>query len=61
MAKKNTVHIEESLHEGDILEIIPQPVDQISVLIKQYKEKGWDDNRIAARLMVSVDKVKQVK
>ena len=30
-------------------------------LIKGYKERGWDDNRIAARLMISVDKVKQLK
>ena len=69
MAKKNTVQIEESFQEGDIVEQFPLtnlPIEEKfelmeDKLIKGYKERGWDDNRIAARLMVSVDKVKQVK
>lgn len=32
--------------------------DQTADLIKTYREKGWDDNRIAARLMIHVDQVK---
>ena len=69
MAKRNKIEIEESFHEGDIVELIPSqdaPIEEKfefveDKLIKGYKERGWDDNRIAARLMVSVDKVKSVK
>lgn len=33
--------------------------DRVADLIKIYKEKGWDTNRIAARLRITIDQVKQ--
>jgi len=33
--------------------------ERIADFIKIYKERGWDDNRIAARLMISVKQVKE--
>ena len=33
--------------------------DNVADLIKTYKDKGWDDNRIAARLMITVKQVKE--
>jgi hypothetical protein len=33
--------------------------DNTADLIKSYKERGWDDNRIAARLMITVKQVKE--
>ena len=33
--------------------------DNTADLIKSYKDKGWDDNRIAARLMIPVKQVKE--
>jgi len=33
--------------------------DNTADLIKTYKDKGWDDNRIAARLMIPVNQVKK--
>ena len=33
--------------------------DHTADLIKSYKDKGWDDNRIAARLMIQVKQVKE--
>ena len=33
--------------------------DNTADLIKTYKERGWDPNRIAARLMITVKQVKE--
>ncbi len=33
--------------------------DRIADLIKTYKDKGWDDNRIAARLLIPVTQVRE--
>ena len=33
--------------------------DNTADLIKTYKERGWDHNRIAARLMITVKQVKE--
>ena len=33
--------------------------ERIADFIKTYKERGWDDNRIAARLMISIKQVNE--
>lgn len=33
--------------------------DRVAALIKTYKDKGWSNTRIAARLMITLDQVKQ--
>ena len=63
--KKNKVTIDEytvSPEENKVADITDNAIiDLTADLIKSYKEQHWDDNRIAARLMITVKQVKEVK
>ena len=56
--------VEENGSPEEVFETYTQLLDikdPTADLIKSYKDKGWDDNRIAARLMIHVDVVKNTK
>lgn len=42
-------------------EEIRQEPDPLKVKIDRLKDQGYDDNRIAAMLMINVEKVKKLK
>ena len=49
--------------EASFIEEVIKPAveDHLTQQIKQYIEKGWDDNRIAARLMIHKHKVIELR
>jgi len=58
MVENNIVEENGSPEEAfEIYTKLADEKDRIADLIKSYKEKGWDANRIAARLMITIDQV----
>ena len=41
--------------------IIPAIEDHLADTVKTLRSRGFDDNRIAAKLMINVDKIKSIK
>jgi hypothetical protein len=40
---------------------ITKPVDETEAKVKKLREQGFDDNRIAAMLMINKEKVQSIK
>ena len=57
---KKMKEVEEVLVEQAIEVGSPVVIEPWASLVAKYKAKGWDTNRIAARLMISKDKVESV-
>ena len=45
--------------ESKVKQARQEEKERIADFIKIYKERGWDDNRIAARLMISIKQVNE--
>ena len=60
MVENNIVEENGSPEESfEIYNQLADEKDRIADLIKTYKDKGWDDNRIAARLLIPVKQVRE--
>ena len=62
MAKKKEI-LEELIVEASasIEEVLPQVKSPIALEIEKLRAIGFDDNRIAARLMINVEKINDYK